>query len=37
MSDFTHIDKDGNAVMVDVTAKDETVRESAAAGGGGHH
>ena len=26
MSDLTHIDKDGNAVMVDVTAKDETVR-----------
>ena len=26
MSDLTHIDKDGNAVMVDVTAKHETVR-----------
>ena len=31
MSDLTHIDHDGNAVMVDVTAKDETVRVAKAA------
>ena len=31
MSDLTHIDQDGNAVMVDVTAKDETVRVAKAA------
>ena len=31
MSDLTHIDHDGNAVMVDVTAKGETVRVAKAA------
>ena len=31
MSNLTHIDQDGNAVMVDVTAKDETVRVAKAA------
>jgi cyclic pyranopterin phosphate synthase len=29
---FTHFDKDGNAVMVDVTDKKETVREAVAKG-----
>ncbi len=32
MSDLTHFDDQGNAVMVDVGAKDETVREATAAG-----
>jgi len=32
MADLTHIDKDGNAVMVDVSAKDETARTATAAG-----
>ena len=32
MSDFTHIDEDGNAVMVDVSAKPETEREATAEG-----
>ena len=32
MSEFTHFDEDGNAVMVDVGAKDETEREASAAG-----
>lgn len=32
MSDLTHIDAQGNAVMVDVTAKDETERVATAAG-----
>ncbi|MGI9509709.1 MAG: cyclic pyranopterin monophosphate synthase MoaC [Geminicoccaceae bacterium] len=32
MSGFTHFDEDGNAVMVDVGAKDETEREASAAG-----
>lgn len=32
MADLTHIDKDGNAVMVDVSAKDETARVAIAAG-----
>ena len=32
MSDFTHFDDQGNAVMVDVGAKDETVREATASG-----
>jgi len=32
MADLTHIDKDGNAVMVDVSAKDETARVATAAG-----
>ena len=32
MSDLTHFDKDGNAVMVDVGAKDETEREATASG-----
>ena len=31
MSNLTHINQDGNAVMVDVTAKDETVRVAKAA------
>ena len=31
MSDLTHFDDDGNAVMVDVGAKDETAREATAA------
>ena len=29
---FTHFDENGKAVMVDVTAKSETVREAAATG-----
>ncbi len=32
MSGFTHFDADGNAVMVDVGAKDETERTATAAG-----
>jgi cyclic pyranopterin phosphate synthase len=32
MSGLTHIDKDGNAVMVDVSAKAETARVATAAG-----
>lgn len=32
MADFTHIDKDGNAVMVDVSAKDATARTATAKG-----
>lgn len=32
MSDFTHFDKNGNAIMVDVSHKDETVREAIAIG-----
>lgn len=32
MADLTHIDKDGNAVMVDVSAKAETARTATAAG-----
>lgn len=32
MSDFTHFDQKGNAVMVDVSAKDETARVAIAAG-----
>ncbi|PCI42028.1 MAG: cyclic pyranopterin monophosphate synthase MoaC [Rhodospirillaceae bacterium] len=32
MSDFTHIDKDGNAVMVDVGAKSTTERSATARG-----
>ncbi len=32
MSGFTHFDDDGNAVMVDVGAKDETEREATASG-----
>ena len=31
MPDLTHLDRDGNAVMVDVTAKDETLRIAKAA------
>ncbi len=31
MADLTHIDKDGNAVMVDVSAKAETARTATAA------
>lgn len=32
MSDFTHFDAEGNAVMVDVTAKDATERVAVASG-----
>ena len=32
MSDFTHFDKNGNAIMVDVSHKDETLREAIAVG-----
>ncbi|MEE8392773.1 MAG: cyclic pyranopterin monophosphate synthase MoaC [Rhodospirillales bacterium] len=32
MNEFTHIDEDGNAMMVDVTAKDETERTATAKG-----
>lgn len=32
MGDFTHFDKNGNAIMVDVSHKDETVREAIAIG-----
>ena len=32
MADLTHIDKDGNAVMVDVSAKDDTARTATAEG-----
>jgi len=32
MSGLTHFDRDGHAVMVDVGAKDETLREARAAG-----
>lgn len=32
MSDLTHFDDDGNAVMVDVGAKEETAREATASG-----
>ncbi len=32
MSDLTHIDNDGNAVMVDVTDKSETMRQAVAKG-----
>lgn len=32
MSNFTHFDKNGNAVMVDVSHKDETIREAIAVG-----
>jgi len=32
VSDFTHFDDQGNAIMVDVGAKDETVREATASG-----
>ncbi|WAW14586.1 cyclic pyranopterin monophosphate synthase MoaC [Peptostreptococcus equinus] len=32
MSNFTHFDKNGNAIMVDVSEKNETVREAIAIG-----
>ena len=32
MADLTHIDKDGNALMVDVSAKDQTERTATAKG-----
>ncbi|MBT4889652.1 MAG: cyclic pyranopterin monophosphate synthase MoaC, partial [Rhodospirillales bacterium] len=32
MSDLTHIDADGNAVMVDVSEKSETERKAVAKG-----
>ncbi|MDD6919801.1 MAG: cyclic pyranopterin monophosphate synthase MoaC [Eubacteriales bacterium] len=32
MSEFTHFDKDGNAIMVDVSEKKDTVREALAIG-----
>ncbi len=32
MANLTHIDKDGNAVMVDVSAKDDTARTATAEG-----
>ncbi|MCL2234981.1 MAG: cyclic pyranopterin monophosphate synthase MoaC [Defluviitaleaceae bacterium] len=32
MADFTHFDKDGNAVMVDVGHKDKTERQAVASG-----
>ena len=32
MATLTHFDSDGNAVMVDVSAKDETERVATAAG-----
>jgi cyclic pyranopterin monophosphate synthase len=32
MSELTHFDRDGNAVMVDVGAKEETAREATASG-----
>lgn len=32
MSDFTHFDLNGNAVMVDVSGKNDTVREASACG-----
>lgn len=32
MSNFTHFDKNGNAIMVDVSEKNETVREAIAVG-----
>lgn len=32
MGDFTHFDQQGNAVMVDVSEKSDTVREAAACG-----
>lgn len=32
MNNFTHFDKDGNAIMVDVSNKDETIREATAVG-----
>ncbi len=32
MSEFTHFDQNGNAVMVDVTEKGETIREALACG-----
>lgn len=32
MADFTHIDADGNAVMVDVSAKEQTARTATARG-----
>lgn len=32
MSNFTHFDKNGNAIMVDVSHKDETIREAIAVG-----
>ena len=32
MSKLTHFDRDGNAVMVDVGAKEETAREATASG-----
>ena len=32
MGEFTHFDKEGNAVMVDVHAKDDTYRVAVAAG-----
>ncbi len=32
MAEFTHLDKDGNAVMVDVSNKDDTERTATAAG-----
>lgn len=32
MSEFTHFDESGNAIMVDVTDKNETVREAVARG-----
>jgi len=31
MADLTHIDKDGNAVMVDISAKAESARTATAA------
>ena len=32
MSEFTHFDNEGNAIMVDVTNKNDTVREAVATG-----
>lgn len=32
MGDFTHFDKNGNAIMVDVSNKEESVREAVASG-----
>ena len=32
MSDFTHFNKQGEAVMVDVSEKKDTVREATASG-----
>lgn len=32
MSNFTHFDKEGNAIMVDISSKEETIREATAIG-----